>query len=410
MPTNSKALSLKNEFLKTRKKTLEISANIPYEDKLTQCQEEVSPTKWHLAHTTWFYEKFIAEVFIPGYKSYDSDYTKIFNSYYETVGKPFLRRHRYLLSRPSLDEVLQYRAAVDEVIIKNFDFLSEDIEILKKIELGIQHEKQHQELILTDIKLNLWHLPTLPNLDWPFEFEHKKESDQTWITIDSQICTQGNVDLSFCFDNEQPSYSYYLNACSVSSRLVRNDEYLQFIEDGGYKDSRLWLSDGWNALKQKKWACPLYWIPDLTPGSSTFRQFSLSGIRELNPVEPVSNISFYEADAFARWAGLRLVYEQEWEYLAKKSICSNFSDVSQDLDLFGVAWQWTSSAYTPYPGFNASLDSLGEYNGKFMSGQIVLRGSSDLTSENHSRPSYRNFFPPSIRWQKTGIRLAKSNL
>ncbi len=407
MPTEkNQKLKLQEAYFLIRNRTMKLSQVIPHEDHLSQCGEDVSPTKWHLGHTTWFFEKFILEDFSADYNAFDQNSTTIFNSYYETVAKPFPRKNRSLITRPTLPEVYSYRLHVDEAMDSLLETSISNPELEYLIQLGLAHEQQHQELILTDLKLNLWHLPVLPNLQFEFEpILEKAMPLKGKIALDGQLSWQGINTGDFHFDNESPSYKYFLNPYEISSSLVSNAEFKTFVEDGGYCDSRLWLAEGWDLLQREGWQFPLYWLPDTTGSPKNFQEFTLSGIRDLPLDSPAQHLSYYEADAYARWSGSRLPSEQEWERVAKRDFDESISDSSglvSDSDYFGRVWQWTASAYGAYPGFTMSRGALGEYNGKFMSSQLILRGSSSFTADFHSRPSYRNFFPQ----EQSGKKLA----
>ncbi|KIQ96194.1 hypothetical protein TI01_2276 [Lysobacter sp. A03] len=406
-----------------RERSVALAAPVSAEDAMLQSMEETSPTKWHLAHTTWFFERFVlAES--TGYEPVNADWDYLFNSYYQSVGPMHARQRRGMLSRPSLSEVLAYRRQVDERMARAFDVDRFDAPLCQRIELGLHHEQQHQELLLTDIKHALWCNPLKPAyrddlpvataaagaLDWLGQEESIVEIGAAAWPLDSE---------HFAFDNESPRHRVLMPAHSLATRPVTNAEYRDFIEAGGYRDAALWLSDGWALVNQDSWQRPLYWDEMLES------EFTLAGMRPIDPNAPVSHLSYYEADAFARWAGARLPTEVEWENTAAAvAVAGNFVDqgylhpvaAQRDADsvnasgprqMFGDVWEWTSSAYAAYPGFREMPGSLGEYNGKFMSGQQILRGGSCASSRDHLRASYRNFFHAPDRWQFSGLRLAR---
>jgi ergothioneine biosynthesis protein EgtB len=354
---------------------------------------DASPTKWHRAHTTWFFEQFLLGEHCPGYTPYHPDYAYLFNSYYVSAGPRYSRAERGLLTRPGAVEVTAYRKHVDAAVVK---FLHETDEttlaaLAPLLEVGFNHEQQHQELMLTDILHAFAQNPTHPAYDvnWqPPAFE----SGSDYARIPSGIRSIGFDEDGFCFDNEQPAHQVLLQEAVIARQLVTNGEWLKFIADGGYTSHDLWLSDGWAKVEAEGWDAPGYWR---NIDGAWFSQ-TLAGLKPVDPAAPVLHVSYYEADAFARWAGKHLPTEAEWEVAARAGLLS---------DAFGVAWQWTRSAYLPYPAYRAMEGALGEYNGKFMVNQMVLRGSSLATPEGHARVSYRNFFPPPARWQFSGLRL-----
>ncbi|WP_420421109.1 ergothioneine biosynthesis protein EgtB [Simkania sp.] len=407
-------LSLASHYHTVRKQTLDICQNLQVEDFVLQSMEDVSPPKWHLAHTTWFFENFLLSQFCPDYTWFHPQFKFLFNSYYETVGKFHARSRRGLLSRPTTEEVFAYRKEIDQRMI---DFLEtgsyDQNEVESIVTVGLQHEQQHQELILTDVKYNFFCNPLRPALNsWDLS-DNKVASPLEWESIEGGVYEVGFAGESFSYDNEKPRHKTYLQDFELATRLVTNREYLTFIEDRGYEKVELWLSDGWKDLKQSHRKAPLYWEQK----DGDWMQFSLSGMVPLNLDEPVCHVSFYEAAAFARWVGRRLPTEFEWEVATKQSIAmeGNFAEsmrlhpqVARGNQLFGDCWEWTQSAYAPYPGFQAPFSAIGEYNGKFMCNQQVLRGGSCLTAREHIRPSYRNFFYPHSSWQCAGIRLANA--
>ena len=390
------------------------------EDCVVQSMPDVSPTRWHLAHTTWFFETFLLQP-RPGYRVFHPEFNYLFNSYYNTVGPQFPRPRRGLLSRPGLDEVRAYRQHVDEHLLQLLGDESLPPETGRIVELGIHHEQQHQELMLTDIK----HVLSCNPL-WPAYREDeipgtKPVVPSSWNHFDEGIYWIGHEGPGFAYDNESPRHRQFLETFQIAGRLVTCGEYRQFVEDGGYRRPEFWLSAGWHQVCQEEWQAPLYWVQR----DGAWSVFTLAGLRQLDPGQPVCHVSYFEADAYATWAGCRLPTEAEWEVTSEQvPIAGNFADrllahgtalhpnstAPGDADpaqMFGDVWEWTSSPYTPYPGFRIADGALGEYNGKFMCNQYVLRGGSCATSQNHIRRTYRNFFPPDARWQFTGIRLAK---
>lgn len=379
-------------FLDIRQATEALIAPLSPEDCQVQSMPDVSPTKWHLAHTSWFFETFLLQQHLPGYQSFDPAFAVLFNSYYVGVGERHPRAERGLLSRPSLAEVLAYRRHIDAAMLDLLDHVPEG-DWAALVELGCQHEQQHQELILMDIQHVLSRNPLQPAYhQHAAPSEPKVESE--WVEIPGGLHEIGAADAGFAFDNESPRHRLWLEPFTIASRLVTAGDYLQFIADGGYRRPDLWLSDGWATVESCGWEAPLYW--NLQDGA--WQCFSLHGQARVDPEAPLLHVSFYEADAFARWAGHRLPTEAEWEVAA----CRTSID-----QLYDQAWQWTASAYAAYPGFAPAAGAVGEYNGKFMINQMVLRGGSIGTPDGHSRASYRNFFPPAARWQFGGIRLAR---
>lgn len=411
--------SLLKSYIKVRAFSHKLAKPLTKEDYVVQSMPDVSPTKWHLAHTSWFFEAFILSKTEKKYKSLHPQYNFLFNSYYVQVGERHSRPKRGLISRPTVDEVYEYREYVDKNMNKVFKNLDDKkfAKIAKVIEIGIHHEQQHQELIVTDIKHVLSENPLYPTYKKSAGKKSKnKISSAGWINFDGGIYTIGNKGDNFGYDNEFPPHKTYLEPFSLSSKLVTNGEYLEFLNDGGYSKPELWLSDGWNTVSSNDWKSPLYWIKK----DGSWHHFSLGGLKELDLSQPVCHISFYEAEAFSRWAGARLPSEFEWEIASKDiKIAGNFVDngnfhpVSAESgngnlsQMYGDVWEWTRSPYLPYPGYDTPPGALGEYNGKFMCNQMVLRGGSCATSKSHIRNSYRNFFPPDARWQFMGLRLSK---
>ena len=379
---------------------------------------DASPPKWHLAHTTWFFETFLLKPLVPGYNVFNSAFEVLFNSYYEGVGERFPRSLRGTLSRPTVEEVLDYRAHVDDAMTRLLK--SSDPSALSRVVLGLHHEQQHQELLVTDLKANLGSNPLRPAYrptQAPATNGQVAGCSLAFVAIEGGVKEIGACpDGGFCFDNESPKHKVYVDDFALASRLTTNAEYAEFISDGGYNEATLWLSDGWAWRCAHEVDAPMYWRQD-----EGWREYRLAGERPAVDQAPVTHVSFFEADAFARWAGARLATEAEWETAsASLAVQGNFADgnlhpqavprpsVGSGLaQMFGDCWEWTSSAYGPYPGFRPLAGTLGEYNGKFMSSQMVLRGGSCATPVGHVRRSYRNFFYPKDRWQFTGIRLAK---
>ena len=401
---------LRKRYQEIRRKSLELTQPYSAEDQMLQSMPDTSPAKWHLAHTTWFFETFILAAHVPAYKSFDKRYKYLFNSYYKQLGSHPYRGARGLMSRPSLNEIHAYRSHVDEAM-RHLEFANEDTAAL--VELGLNHEQQHQELILTDIKHALWSMPLRPGrVNKPRVVT--PDAPLQWIYFEGGIHKIGHSGTGFAFDNEGPRHEALLRLFRLASRLVTNAEYLQFINDGGYRRPELWLSDGWDTVCSQGWQSPLYWEED----DGRRFEFTLAGMTELDPHGPVCHVSYYEADAYARWSGARLPREEEWEVAAAQNPSSGtlleaghlHPDPARGSGLqqvFGDVWEWTSSAYTAYPGFQPAEGLIGEYNGKFMCNQFVLRRGSCATPSSHIRATYRNFFPPHARWQFTGIRLAK---
>ncbi|WP_446719338.1 ergothioneine biosynthesis protein EgtB [Herbaspirillum sp. WKF16] len=401
---------LSDRFRRVRRQSQAIAEPLSAEDCCVQSMPDASPIKWHLAHTTWFFETFILERFESGFRAFHPQFRVLYNSYYEGVGDKFPRPQRGLLTRPALDEVQAYRADVDRrmlLLIDEMETLAEGgegnrlAEFLALLELGQQHEQQHQELMLTDVKHLLSINPLQPayqELPELAQAGDPAELPLQWHRIEAGVVEIGHAGEGFCFDNETPRHRQFVEAYECASRLVNNEEYQAFVEAGGYADPALWLSEGWEWRKQLALEHPLYWRRD---ADGRWREFTEYGLQALEPHRAAVHLSYYEADAYARWAGARLLSEAEWEHAAGRLQGSG-------REFFGVAWQWTGSSYAPYPGFAAAEGAVGEYNGKFMVNQYVLRGSSAATPLNHARLTYRNFFPAHARWQVTGIRLARS--
>jgi len=414
--------SLAERFARIRAITKELAARLSVEDCMLQSMPDTSPVKWHLAHTTWFFEIFVLERSDPHHIPFDPQYRYLFNSYYDAVGPQYPRARRGLLSRPSLTEIGAYRRTVDEQVLCGLLSGRWPRALLDLIELGLHHEQQHQELILTDIKHGFWGNPDFPAYRMLSVPEIKTAPDHQWIEYEGGRAMVGAASAGFSFDNERPRHAVLLPSFELGSRLVTNGEYAEFIADHGYDRPDLWLSEGWAWRSREHWKAPLYWLHEEKSGrGSPERVFTLGGMRAFDANEPVCHISYFEADAYARWRKCRLPTEHEWECAAVKSGSSRagtFLDSgllhpgktmqnSGIAQLFGDAWEWTQSAYLPYPGFCTAESELGEYNGKFMINQMVLRGGSCATPRDHIRSTYRNFFPPHARWQFSGIRLAR---
>lgn len=405
------------DYVRTRALSEALAAPLSDADATAQSMDDASPAKWHLAHTSWFFESFVLRDHMPGYRSFDERYPFLFNSYYEAEGQRHARSRRGLLTRPSLNEVLAYRAYVDAALEKAIPGLPPAAQAL--VTLGLHHEQQHQELLLTDIlhlfaqnplQPALWHAPSAMPAPMPGPME--------WIEGHAGKVRIGHEREGFAFDCEGPAHDVLLTPHAIAHRLVTNGEWQEFMADGGYAEPRHWLADGWDWVQREQVVAPLYWIQDSV---GDWTSFGHDGRHPINPAAPVTHISLYEADAFASWAQARLPTEAEWESAAKTldpqsgnqldrasaarpRACEKAGILSQ---MFGDVWEWTGSAYRPYPGFRPAMGAVGEYNGKFMSGQFVLRGGSCATPRGHMRASYRNFFYPHQRWQFTGLRLAK---
>ncbi len=415
------AIDLGREYERVRSVTEWLAEPLGAEDQTVQSMPDVSPTKWHRAHTTWFFETFVLAAHSPGYRRYDPAFEYLFNSYYEAVGPRHPRAERGLITRPAVGEIMAYRQVVDDAMAALLaSGPSPDAATL--VELGLHHEQQHQELLLMDIKHVLAQNPTVVAYRPPASPQSKSTSPTPpldWIDIEGGLIEVGHEGDDFAFDNEGPRHRVWLGPYSIGDRLVTCGDWKEFIADNGYQRPELWLSDGWAAVQQHGWEAPLYWRCDGTdPG--TWSRFTLAGPGSIPDEEPVCHVSHYEADAFAAWAGARLPTEFEWEHAVTSvgpgsdaehgiswhpsSRCSP-SDAGQ---WFGAVWQWTASPYIGYPGFQPAAGAVGEYNGKFMSNQMVLRGGACVTPERHTRPTYRNFFPPGARWAFGGVRLARN--
>ncbi len=402
---------LRERYRDIRNTTLHITSPFSAEDLMLQSMPDASPAKWHLAHTTWFFETFILSPHVSGYKPFDPRFKQLFNSYYKQLGAHPYRGARGLMSRPSLEEIRAYREHVDRAMLRYLEVPDENTAVL--IEVGLNHEQQHQELILTDIKHALWSMPLRPErVGGPRAI--KNAEPVQWVEFDGGIREIGYAGSGFSFDNEGPRHQVLLTPFKLASRVVTNAEYLEFMSDGGYRRPELWLSDGWDTVCAQAWKSPFYW----EERDGTWFDFSYDGMREVDPAAPVCHVSYYEADAFAHWSQARLPREEEWEVAAAQVSTNGTFLESEKLrpqpasgkglqQMFGDVWEWTASPYVAYPGFTPAPGAIGEYNGKFMCNQFVLRGGSCATPESHIRASYRNFFPPHVRWQFMGIRLAK---
>ncbi|WP_165441983.1 ergothioneine biosynthesis protein EgtB [Rubinisphaera italica] len=417
---------LLQRYFSIRNQSVKLCEGLLPEDLVIQSMPDASPLRWHLAHTTWFFETFLLKEILSSYEPWNPHFEVLFNSYYNSVGEQFPRANRGLLTRPSVQEIFEYRHKIDEIILQLIKTESLHHDALRILEIGLQHEQQHQELMLTDLKHMFSCNPLFPiyrtqksvNQNW-------NSPERKWIAHEEGLYEIGARQREFCYDNELPRHRQFVESFSLSNRLVTNAEYLVFIEEGGYRRPEFWLSMGWQAVESQKWSSPLYWHQT----DDGWSQFTLSGLRSIDGQEPVTHVSYFEADAYARWAGCRLPEEAEWEIAAEDSvdkypelivqgnyvesekyhpqICSNEGAGSAYQQLFGDVWEWTRSQYSAYPGYHTPEGAIGEYNGKFMCNQFVLRGGSCATSASHIRSSYRNFFPPETRWQFSGIRLAK---
>jgi ergothioneine biosynthesis protein EgtB len=425
--------TLARQYSEVRAATVRLAAPLSAEDQMLQSMPEASPAKWHLAHTTWFFETFLLTPHAPNYRPVDSRFRQLFNSYYKQVGGHPYRGARGLMSRPSLDEVHAYRHGVDEAMLALIE--RGDDPVLALVELGLNHEQQHQELILTDIKHALWSSPLRPAYRAQPIDQSGAAAKLKWQEFHGGICGIGHRDEKFAFDNEGPRHEVVLRPFRCASRAVTSGEWLKFMADGGYRRPELWLSDGWDTVCAQHWEAPLYWERH----ENDWWQYTMSGTRRVDESEPVCHVSYYEADAYARWAGARLPLEEEWEIAADRSPsrgtmledgvfhprratgkhalagertpASVVGDGGERaptlLQVFGDVWEWTASPYVAYPGFRPAAGAIGEYNGKFMCNQFVLRGGSCATPSGHIRATYRNFFPPQARWQFSGVRLAR---
>lgn len=392
---NNQLLEVKilEKYKNTRAYSEELCKPLKIEDYLPQPVDFASPPKWHLSHITWFFEEMILKKHSPGYQTFNEAFSFLFNSYYQTVGKRAVRAERGAITRPDVSEVYDYRKYVDKHMIQLLEKpVTQEIEEL--VILGINHEQQHQELLITDLKHTFSLNPLHPVYEKSFDLTKDKNKTSGWITMEEGIYEIGHQGDEFSFDNELGRHRVFLDDYQIANQLVTCGEYIEFIKAGGYQDFKYWLDEGWSWVMTNDIEAPLYWKKS-EDNPNNWSQYTLSGLKEIDPAAILSHISFYEAQAFATWKNLRLPTEFEWEAAAQK------------LD-WGKRWEWTYSAYLPYPGFKIADGAVGEYNGKFMVSQMVLRGSSVATSPGHERHTYRNFFPPKFRWQYTGIRLARS--
>jgi len=412
-PSDESGPGLADRFSRVRRATVDLTEPLSAEDFVVQSMPDASPAKWHLAHTTWFFETFVLTPHVPSYEVFDEAWGFLFNSYYESVGPRQPRPQRGMLTRPRIDEVREYREVVDEAVLSALaSGALDDRKALEVLELGLNHEEQHQELLLTDIQHAFSLNPLRPayrrGVASP---EGAVRTATPWIEHAGGVVGIGHTGREFSFDNERPHHHVYLEPFAMSPYRVTCGEYAEFIADGGYRRPEFWLSDGWAAVREGNWQAPLYWERH----GENWMRFSLCGMVPVKPSSPVCHVSYYEADAFARWAGARLPTEAEWEVLARaEPVRGEFAEegslvpsVERSPGFFGRAWTWTKSPYVEYPGFRAGPGALGEYNGKFMVNQLVLRGGSCFSPRRHLRTTYRNFFPPWARWQVSGIRLAR---
>jgi ergothioneine biosynthesis protein EgtB len=395
-----------------------LAAPLSAEDCAIQSMPDASPVKWHLAHTTWFFETFVLEPHLPRYRRFDAAYAFLFNSYYDSLGERHPRPERGMLSRPALEDILGYRQHVDEAMLECLGDRVQRARIAALVELGLQHEQQHQELILTDLKHLLSRNPLAPAYQRQWPLTPIRARAARWIGFAGGLREIGHAGGGFAFDNETPRHRVWMQPFEIASHPVTHGDFMRFIEDRGYRRPELWLAAGWDAVRARGWQAPQYW----TQRDGEWRTFTLHGEASIDPHAPICHVSFFEADAYARWAGARLPSEAEWETAAAPlAPDGNFLESGalhplaareapaegQLAQAFGDVWEWTRSDYGPYPGFRAPDGAVGEYNGKFMSGQYVLRGGSCATPRSHIRATYRNFFPPDARWQFSGLRLAR---
>ncbi|WP_085317261.1 ergothioneine biosynthesis protein EgtB [Derxia lacustris] len=393
--------ALAERYRAVRAASVALLHGLSAEDCAAQSMPDASPAKWHLAHTTWFFETFVLEAHEPGFAPAQPAFRALFNSYYQAIGTPFARDRRGLLTRPAFDEVLAWRADVDARIARLLGGADchAPSELAARVELGLQHEQQHQELIVTDVKHLLAQNPLAPAWHAARASRPPAAAAPQWIARPAGLVEIGHAGPGFAFDNETPRHRVFLDAHALASHCTTAGDYLGFVRAGGYDQPQWWLAEGWDRVRRDGWRHPLYWLaPDA--GQADWREFTVAGIAPLDLAAPVAHLSYYEADAYARWAGARLPTEAEWE-AAAASADRRFADLT------GTVWQWTASAYSPYPGYRPDPGAVGEYNGKFMVGQQVLRGGSWATPAGHARIPYRNFFPPGARWQIAGLRLAR---
>jgi ergothioneine biosynthesis protein EgtB len=412
--------TLAARFAAVRAQTLALAAPLAPEDCALQSMPDASPVKWHLAHTTWFFETFVLGEHAPGYTAFDPAFRVLFNSYYQGVGDRHPRSERGLISRPDLATVLAYRAHVDAAMTRLLASLPAGA-LADLVVLGLHHEQQHQELVLTDVKHLLSRNPARPAYRARWPLTRVRPQPCTWRAFEGGLVTHGHAGAGFAFDNELPAHRVFVAPFALASRPVTHGEFAAFVADGGYRRADLWLSAGWDTVQARGWEAPLYW-ERAGAGPLAWRTFTLYGMADIEPNTPVCHLSFFEADAYARWAGARLPTEFEWELAAaQQKVAGNFVEsgalhplpaadgplTPAPAQMFGDVWEWTRSDYGPYPGFRTAPGAVGEYNGKFMCGQYVLRGGSCATPQSHIRPTYRNFFPPDARWQFSGVRLAR---
>jgi ergothioneine biosynthesis protein EgtB len=406
--------SLAARYAMVRRLSLDIAAPLSDADATIQPMPDASPAKWHLAHTTWFFETFLLRDHVPGYRAFDDSYAYLFNSYYEGEGERHPRARRGMIARPSLDGIREWRAAVDAALLAAIDTLPADLVLL-----GLNHEQQHQELMLMDLTATFFENPLRPAI-WPagVSAPSAMPAPPGWMDGREGLVEIGHDGAGFAFDNEGPRHKTWLYPHKLADRPVTNAEWLGFMADGGYANPLLWLADGWAWVQAERVEAPLYWVKSGPKENSGWQRFALDGLKPVNPAEPVCHISYYEADAFARWAGARLPTEAEWEAAADgldpdggnqldEAGPARPQSSSGAAGLFGDVWEWTGSAYLPYPGFAPAEGAVGEYNGKFMVSQMVLRGGCCATPRGHMRASYRNFFYPHQRWMYSGLRLAR---
>ena len=399
---DQRAARLLASYRTVRDETERRAAPLSAEDQLIQSMPDASPTKWHRAHVTWFWEQFLLGEHSPGYQPYHPDYAYLFNSYYVSAGPRHARAQRGHLTRPGADEVTAYRKHVDAAVAAFFETADEATltKLEPLIEVGLNHEQQHQELLFTDILHAFAQNPIPPAYDPAWKFPSSTRTGDEWVTLMEGIHTIGHTDESFHFDNEKPAHRALVGPVKLARNLVTNAEWLAFMKDGGYRTPTLWLMDGFATVEREGWDAPGHWRNIDGANSEGWQIMTLGGLQPVDPSAPVSHVSYYEADAFARWSGKHLPTEMEWEVAARAGHLN---------DAFGLVWQWTRSSYAPYPGYRAIEGALGEYNGKFMVNQYVLRGGSCATPAGHARASYRNFFPTGARWQFTGLRLARDS-
>ncbi len=391
-----------SDYAAVRAQTVALAAPLSAEDSQVQSMADASPTKWHLAHTTWFFEEFVLQEFEPGFTPHDARWRFLFNSYYEAVGPRLARPSRGLMTRPSLDEVHDYRRAVDQRMAKLLASPLPDL-ARERVVLGLNHEQQHQELLLTDALHLLAQNPLQPTYQDDFENDAASTAGSSWRKFPGGLAPIGAAGEAFSFDNERPRHRVVLEPFALATRLVTQGDFAAFVDAGGYRESRWWLAEGWDWARREAITAPAYWSGE----GAARRRFTLGGAQPVQAEAPLAHVSFFEADAYARFADARLPTEQEWEHAALTSAARLDRDAPALHELFGVVWQWTASPYVGYPGYRPAAGAIGEYNGKFMVNQMVLRGSSRFTPEGHSRATYRNFFPATARWQRTGLRLAR---